>query len=112
MSTIAKHPMMKCGCAAQALCNRKDGIDYDPPIPSCVVHDCIEQVESPNLAGRKARCTYYGKRTGRMNECNYGESHESICHCEQPSSLEQLAFFTYEPDKPYDRFYCGCHGWD
>lgn len=100
--------MLKCGCVAHALKHMPDG----SKVPSCVIHNCTEQVEAPNLEGRKARCHYYGKRTGRMNECNFEGSHGSICHCEQPSSLGGLAFFEYKPSQEFDSFYCGCHGWD
>ena len=30
---------------------------------------------------------------------------------ERESSIE-LPFFEYKPDKEYDKFYCGCGGWD
>jgi len=76
-----------------AKCSRLGGVDYDAPIPSCVVHDCIEVAESvPDLAGRKA-------------SCGLGCGHE------RPSSLD-LAFFEYRPAKATDSYYCGCRGWD
>jgi len=150
-----KLPIMKCGCAAQATCASMDGIKYDPQIPACLVHDCIEIAEKqPDLTGRKSRCAYFGKPT-RNCECNYDGCREGICNCEQPSS-PNLPFFEYhgpgshwakdfckcgfilgpahgfytngkpnpssciakggtpEPRGPseFDKFYCGCHGWD
>lgn len=46
-----KPVMLRCGCAAHA--RKKVGEDW---VPSCVVHDCIEQVATPILDGRIARC--------------------------------------------------------
>lgn len=119
--------MMKCGCAAQSVCSSRGGQKFDPPIPSCVIHDCIEVADTPHdLTGRMARCS---------------------CGATKPSSPSALAFFTYRgpcslestetckcglyrsahsPEKPhvkckefiargpneFDSFYCGCRGWD
>lgn len=84
--------LMKCGCRANATHNGE---------PSCVIHvgltpDALVQAETPNLEGRFAYC-YYCKR-------------------EEPSSL-QLPFFEYKPEHAsrgpeWDRYYCGCRGWD
>jgi hypothetical protein len=90
----AKHPMMKCGCAANATCSKSAGVIYDPPIPSCVVHSCLEVEDSPpDLSARTARCTY--------------------CKSERPSGeSERLAFFRHLPNADHDDYYCGCRGWD
>ena len=86
-------PLMKCGCVANGVCNRWQGTDYDPPIPCCIIHDCLEIApEQPSLEGRTAKCAYG-------------------CGIEKPSSLE-LAFFEYRSALPFDAFYCGCRGWD
>lgn len=61
--------MMKCGCAANALRTMPDGTK----VPSCVIHECVETIEPPNLDGRIARC---------------------YCGNTRPSSLD-LAFFEY-----------------
>jgi hypothetical protein len=96
--------MMKCGCAAQGLRHMDDGLK----VPCCITHSCIEVCEPPNLKGRKARCAYYGKSTYK-NECNYGQDRDSVCTCEQPSSLE-LPFFEFlgegSPDST-ERCKCG-----
>jgi hypothetical protein len=63
--------MLKCGCAAHA--RKKVGDDW---VPSCITHNCTEQVEAPSLAGRIARCD---------------------CGNTQPSSLK-LAFFEFKGD--------------
>lgn len=132
--------MMKCGCVSSAVCSGRGGVKFDPPIPSCVVHDCFEAADSlPDLTGRMADCAYLPKG-----------------HATKPSSLE-LAFFEFRgagsreatelckcglSKKPHDenggkipahkypivrngcagfdpkgaqerdRYYCGCHGWD
>lgn len=106
--------MMTCGCAAQVVQVLKDG----SRIPACITHDCTEIAASkPDLTSRKARCAYYGGRTAKRgsygggNECNYGQDRAPICTCEQPSS-SQLPFFEHKAAEPFDKFYCGCHGWD
>src|SRR3990167_10586181 len=63
--------MLKWGCAPHA--RKKVG---DQWVPSCVVHNCIEQIDSPTLDGRTARCG---------------------CGKTRPSSLD-LAFFEYMGD--------------
>ena len=143
-------PMMKCGCAAATTCSARNGVTYDPPIPSCFTHSCIEVADAaPDLSGRIARCTYFGKGGFRSYECNYAKQTgctRTKCSCEMPSS-PALPFFEYhgpgspnarerckhcryfesahavaktracahfEPigDVGFDRFYCGCAGWD
>lgn len=75
--------IMKCGHAPNS--NRGN-----PPVPACVICDCVEPAdETPNLADRAARCIY--------------------CKKETPSDLS-LAFFRSGSD--YDTYYCGCKGWD
>lgn len=49
-------PMMKCGCAAQGTCSSMGGVEYNPPIPSCVVHSCIEVAETQIPNDRMAKC--------------------------------------------------------
>lgn len=79
--------MMKCGHSANATTK----ID-DKNAPACAICGCIEVLEIPiDLTGRKAKCTY--------------------CNGEVDSRLN-LAFFEYCSDKPFDRYYCGCMGWN
>lgn len=90
-------PMMECGHAA----NASDGNGN----PSCVI--CVGivpgaqiTVETPNLEGRMARCTYRHDRAGRE-------------HMVFRPSSNTLAFFNHRPDQEQDEFYCGdCWGWD
>ena len=77
--------IMKCGCRAQGT-TKIDGKD----VPVCVIHLCTEVMEEqPNLEGRKAECTYCGKKK---------------------DSSADLPFFEYKPDSSTDRYYCGCIG--
>ena len=106
-------PMMKCGHAA----NATTGPDQRPCCAICarIVEgwDVID-TDAPDLSERRARCAYYGgtiRQYGRGgNECDECRGKQR-CQCERPSS-SNLAFFEYTPDKPFDNFYCGCHGWD
>ena len=86
-------PMMGCGHAANAHYTDSNGVEQ----PSCVI--CVgivagakTVVETPNLEGRMARCSYGA-------------------HKDVPSSMK-LAFFEHHPDQEFDRYYCGCYGWD
>lgn len=104
------NPLMKCGHTA-------NGIDKDGK-PVCVIcfgirPGAIEIDETPpDLTNRRARCTYYGSvPSGRNHESNYGCKRGECCLCERPS-IEKLPFFEHCPDQEFDRFYCGCWGWD
>jgi len=103
--------MMKCGCAAQGVCTAWRGVKYDPPIPSCVVHDCIEVADSaPDLTGRVAYCAYSGCQTNRKRSTHYGE-YGPDGRSFAPSDLN-LPFFEHKPNEKNDKYYCGCFGWD
>lgn len=82
-------PMMKCGHAANAV--DKDGNPCCAICAGFTPNAFIVDDSAPDLTGRKAKCCYCGK--------------------ERESSPE-LPFFEYKPDKEYDKFYCGCWGWD
>jgi len=88
---------MKCGHTANGTLNSKNGIKLDPPTPVCLVCYGINEgaeiirIEQPSLKNRKATCIYC-MRVAR-SDC-------------------QLAFFEYTPNIPYDKYYCGCKGWD
>lgn len=49
----------------------------------------------PSLEGRRARCAYY----------------KGKCQSEADSK-RGLAFFEHLPEQEFDRYYCGCRGWD
>lgn len=145
---MEQRPLMACGCAATAF-------DIRTGAPICAVHfdsggDVIAPVQ-PKLAGRAARCAYFGKTLNDWRHASgFGCRRGEPCLCEQPSSTD-LPFFEYRgpgsrealegcavcsilhQNKPcpewrlkdvgehdfaplgpsqYDRFYCGCWGWD
>lgn len=85
------NPMMKCGCVASAVRTATNGVQHDP-IPSCLVHDCVDVAESaPDLAGRYADCSYSPRG-----------------HAKVASSMK-LAFFKYRgPGSPAATEYCKC----
>lgn len=102
--------MMTCGHAANAQRRNADGTT----VPSCVICGVTTiATAAPDLSGRVARCSYYG-RMGRINR-----RPTTVCRSEQPSATT-LAFFTYrgpgttsyKGEAPHDEFYCGCMGWD
>lgn len=69
-----------------------------------------EEVDDSDLAGRTARCSYYGSTPTGNNHagpCGRGKP----CMCTEPSS-RKLAFFQHQPDKEHDSYYCGCWGWE
>lgn len=83
-----RYYLMGCGHVANAEHNGK---------PVCVIcfgiHPGATEIvdEAPSLEGRTAYCTY--------------------CDKEVPSDYS-LPFFEYRPNKEYDKYYCGCRGWD
>ena len=74
------------------------------------------------LAGRIAICANYGKKKPKgkyfKDECNCGCRGKSKCCCRGIPSLDiydkvpNKFHFEYRPKEKYDKFYCGCHGWD
>lgn len=78
--------MMACGHASNATCGGA---------PACAICGCTTPVTAVSgtegLEGRSARCSECGKEIG---------------------SRWELAFFEHLPEMPFDRFYCGCRGWD
>lgn len=112
--------MMACGCAAQGYSSGSLQAPHDPPVHVCVIHDCVDVAEAPDLTGRIARCLYKhgicrnqrsrdSYRTG-VTKPDYGQFDDNG-RSFAPSSLN-LPFFKHQPDKPEDEYYCGCMGWD
>jgi len=87
-------PMMRCGHAANATNEGK---------PCCCIcsglsgDDWKVTCDEPDLSGRVAKCAY--------------NNTVGMCKSTAPSSTE-LAFFEHKPDCEFDRYYCGCLGWD
>jgi hypothetical protein len=87
---MAKY-LMQCGHASSAthygspVCAICYGKDDGAEV---IVHECVGNV---GLIGRKAKCLYG----------------DSIV-----DSRWDLALFEYRPDCEYDRYYCGCFGFN
>lgn len=80
--------LMKCGHVPNATANGK------PVCAICIGKTLDAEIiddNTPDLKGRTAQCRY--------------------CNKKRESDL-LLPFFSYEPDKKYDSYYCGCFGWD
>lgn len=109
--------MMLCGHAATGGHGTPGTEDYHECCVVCSMGGRSEQActvdpNPPDLTSRRARCTYYGSSI-TVRECNYGEKRGTVgCHCEQPSNPKALPFFEYHSDEDFDRFFCGCAGWD
>lgn len=99
-------PLMACGHAANALRQMDDGSFK----PACVICMTTEQAPvRPSLNGRRAKCDY--RTPGNSRDPRYGKDGDP----HGPNGVQSewdLPFFSHQPDKPFDGFYCGCHGWD
>ncbi len=107
--------MMKCGHTANCEKVESDGTRK----PYCFFCDCDEVMTTkPDLTGRKAKCSYYGKTVyERNNETYYPElmtknAYGKDCCGSIVDSSYGLPFFHHKPDSEYDEFYCGCQSWD
>jgi hypothetical protein len=84
------NPMMACGHSANAV----DGEGR----PVCVICAGLNAgagvvAPEPDLCGRISRCAY--------------------CKKERTSGdREFMAFFEHRPKEEFDRYYCGCRGWN
>lgn len=116
--------LMKCGHSANALDEKGN---FVCAICLGVGTGATEVAsESPNLTGRKARCVCNcGKEEDSSVDlaffeyCGEGSPNAKLCkHChvvEKAHGVEgTTACDNYEPigDIGYDKFYCGCRGWD
>src|SRR5574340_123796 len=105
------NPMMKCGCVAQGVLTSKGEVKYEPPIPVCVIHGCIDIADTaPDLHGREARCVYRSckKYLAIKRDTHYGELRDDG-RSYAPSALT-LPFFKHKPTEQYDEYFCGCMG--
>ena len=84
---------MKCGHVAQ-------GIDMNTGAPVCVI--CAGIRDGSIEVEREVSGT--DSLQGRRAKCSYGDS--------IVDSSWELPFFEYLPNKEFDRYYCGCWGWD
>ena len=117
---MADPVMMKCGHAANAT---RDGE------PACVIcfgikDGATEVAETPSLDGRLMRCTYDQPGKGGGGKYRKHEDGDSVRPTEMGAAFLELRpdggwgegkkRRTYDWDAwdKYDRFYCGCWGWD
>ena len=88
--------LMECGHVNNTTRINDDGTKQ----PWCVICDCGEVVkaveDTEGLQGRKAKCSH----------------HKFGCAGGFTDSKWSLPFFEHRPNEPYDRYYCGCWGWD
>lgn len=120
--------MMTCGHSANA--KRKVGDDW---VPACAICNTAQQADTPDLTGRKAICcgedsirdsnpdtlAFFeyrgpGSRTATSTcKCGYaevghGKPHVDK-HCEKKNGV---AGFVARGPWEFDKYYCGCRGWD
>lgn len=102
-------PLMKCGHTAQAFQKMPDGSER-PACAICVGIDpgsTVVDEAAPSLEGRRARCSYNHDGRGCPTT-----RHGGGCCTSDRASDYGLAFFELQLDEEFDRFYCGCWGWD
>ncbi len=116
-------PIMACGCVANATKRMADGTE----VPACVIHDeTLLMAEAPNLEGRIARCAYCGKEKPSSRGLPFFEflgegspEAKDMCTCGYHRKAHEMdnerrlthPFKARGPAK-FDRYYCGCRGWD
>lgn len=115
---------MKCGCVAQGVLTSKGGVALDKPIPACVVHDCTEIADKPDLSGRMAKCCDKSQVRPSSFDLAFFEyqgpgSRESteMCKCgyhlvAHTSGRSKCKTFVARGPREFDRYYCGHAGWD
>ena len=122
-----KHPMMRCGHAANGICNSKAGVKYSPGIPSCVICSCINiATQEFDLTNRKARCCSLESERDSSLDLAFFEyrgpgskqSIESCANCgyyevaHNKPKIKSCGAFKPHGAYGYDLYYCGCKGWD
>jgi len=103
-------PMMKCGHRAQAVL----AATQEPVCAVCSTPEArIVDDTEPDLTGRQAICSYAGRGNPSPDGTHRGGGqYAGQDYPNARPSTDHLAFFEHRPDEPYDRFYCGCWGWD
>jgi len=112
--------VMACGCSTTAVRRLPDGSSY----PVCFPHygidpgaeTLIEPDAQPSLEGRRARCAYFNAALGRCNDTRHNRFSEKSGkvgdYLSEIESSWTLPFFEHCPDQEFDKFFCGCWGWD
>lgn len=99
--------MMRCGHASNSWVT----VDGERK-PACVI--CAGIVDGayeidpnpPTLEGREAICTHAEAERLDRDHGKYRVASRAV------KSETNLPLFKHLPDEPYDRYYCGCWGWD
>jgi len=113
--------ILSCGCVASSFIIKKDG----EMAPTCV-HGVTEQKDSLNLDGRYALCSDCGKKEPSSVNLPFfvyrgsgSLSSEKTCVCgyglpahNKKDFPIKCSDFTARGPQTYDRYYCGCYGWD
>ncbi len=127
--------LMQCGDVAHATC-RTAHFGLEPGHPSCVIHAISEAActprATPNLEGRQAKCSLGcgsiqpsglnlaffeylgpGSPASRQNckKCGYFDTAHVRKEGQPPNRHVCLSFAPHGPYE-FDKYYCGCRGWD
>lgn len=105
--------VMECGHTTTGVQNLPDGSKR----PACVI--CVRSGKDgdpavtmrevmPDLEGRRMRCSY-GMRHNGVCQPN---RHMAVARQSERDSDLRASFFEYRPDDEFDRYYCGCWGYD
>ncbi len=126
---MADNLIMACGCAASGILTFPDGRTGR----GCCIHSCLDVAQAqPDLTGRMAKCAYSDCKTpprpsdpaklaffvymgpGSLEavdicKCGYAK----IAH-DEPERRKNIKCRQFTPKGPreFDKFYCGCKGWD
>ena len=121
-------PTLTCGCTANAV----SGLDGHP---TCVIHQCSEIVQRPDLTDRVATCSdcgsmvlssfnlpffkYQGpgsREATEMCRCGFHQvahTPEALAKAEASGYPRTCREFRPNPEgRQTDSYYCGCRGWD
>lgn len=116
--------LMKCGCVSQGVMTAIKGVMLDKPIPACVVHDCSEPADAkPDLTGRTATCSGHAPKPSSFDLAFFeflgagSRNATEICKCgytkiAHDNGRVKCKQFIARGPAEFDRYYCGCRGWD
>jgi hypothetical protein len=134
MTSRSKPVLLKCGHASNSVRTASGGGDH-APIPSCVICDCIDpEPKEITLEGRTAICCnerskvpstldlaffkYRGEGSRQATEtcanCGYYCTAHELKQKNPPIRINKNICDNFQPRGAleFDRYYCGCRGWD
>lgn len=62
------------------------------------------------MSERQAVCCYAGAYVGQTDDARHTGRYPGSSKPQE--SGRHLPFFEARPNETYDRYYCGCYGWD